>query len=265
MEYCNFQCYQEDLLVAGAMTGQAMWFDDVEKMIYNAAKGATRKDWTATAYMSRVNQYASETPYQEYRWRHAPPCCTHSAVISLPLFVSNMMMHDRDGNVFLTAYGPCRLHAADRSSYRDHELSVRQDRRANVRPAVRQGSRRQDSEVVRPAGSDRPINGTPQPIEPGVAEFFMVRKAGGFTAGDTITIIFDAMDRVAVRRHPQLPNQLWIERGPLLFACEVPTVWKQYPLKADVGYKLSPEADATDRVKGYSVACSDAALPKPRP
>ena len=31
MEYCNFQCYQEDLLVAGAMTGQATWFDDVEK------------------------------------------------------------------------------------------------------------------------------------------------------------------------------------------------------------------------------------------
>ena len=92
-------------------------------MIYNAAKGATRKDWTAAAYMSRVNQYASEDPIPGYKWRHAPPCCTHSAVISLPLFVSNMMMHDRDGNVFLTAYGPCRLHSADRSPHRDYEIS----------------------------------------------------------------------------------------------------------------------------------------------
>jgi hypothetical protein len=261
MEYCNFQCYQEDLLVAGAMTGRATWFDDVEKMIYNAAKGATRKDWTASAYFSRVNQYASEGAGQEYKWRHYPPCCTHSAVISLPLFVSNMMMNDRDGNVFLTVYGPCRLHTdgsllvTETTNYPfdktvtltfarpfDKAVGVKIPRWCDVREVV-----------VR-------VNGTPQTVEPSAAGFAMVRKTGGFAAGDTITIVFGAMDRVAVKRHPQLPNQLWIERGPLVFVCEVPTIWKQYPLNAHFGYTLSAEAGAAERVKGYSVDCSDAML-----
>ena len=261
MEYCNFQCYQEDLLVAGALTGQATWFDDIEKMIYNAAKGATRKDWTAAAYMSAVNQYASKDPKQEYKWRHGTACCTHSAVISLPLFVSNMMMHDGDGNVFLAAYGPCRLYArgslllAESTNYpfdKTVTLTFAQPFDKAVGVKIPRWCEPREVTVQ--------INGTPQPIEPGAAGFALVRKAGGFAAGDSMTITFDAMDRVAVRRHPQLPNQLWIERGPLVFVCEVPTIWKQYPLKAHFGYTLSAKADAADRVQGYSIERSDAAL-----
>lgn len=260
MEYCNFQCYQEDLLVAGTMTGQATWFDDVEKMIYNAAKGATRKDWTAAAYMSRVNQYVSAGK-QDYLWRHATPCCTHSAVISLPLFVSNMMMRDRDDNLFLTAYGPCRLHtdgsllATETTDYPfDKTVTLTFARPLDKAVGVKIPRWCDVREV------DVRINGTPQTLEPSATGFALVRKPGGFAAGDTVTIVFGAMDRVAVRRHPQLPDHLWVERGPLVFACEVPTIWNQYPFRAHFGYNLAPEAGAAERVKGYRIACSDTEL-----
>jgi hypothetical protein len=260
MEYCNFQCYQEDFWIAGSLTGEAAWFDDVEKMMYNAAKGATRKDWTAAAYMSRVDQYSSEGK-QDYLWRHGTSCCTHSAVISLPLFVSNMMMHDRDGNIFLTTYGPCRLHAAgallatETTNYpfdKTVTLTFARPFGKGVGLKIPRWCDRRDMTVR--------INGVSQRLEPSDAGFAMVRKEGGFSADDVITIVFDAMDRVVVRRHPQLPNHLWIERGPLVFACDVPTSWRQYPVNAHFGYTLVPEAGAAERVKGYSIDCSDAAL-----
>ena len=139
-----------------------------------------------------------------------------------------MMMHDRDGNVFLTAYGPCRLHTdgslllTESTSYPfDKTVALTFARPFDKAVGVRI-PRWCDSREV-----GLRINGTPQTIEPSAAGFAMVRKTGGFAAGDTITIGFGAMDRVAVKRHSQLPNQLWIERGPLVYVCEVPTVWKK--------------------------------------
>ena len=104
------------------------------------------------------------------------------------------------------------------------------------------------------------INGTPQPIEPSGTGFAIMRKAGGFAAGDSSTIAFDAMDRVAVRRHRQLPNPALDRAGTAGLCLRSATIWNQYPLKAYFGYTLSAKADAADRVQGYSIERSDAAL-----
>ena len=261
MEYCNFQCYQEDLLIAGALSGCATWFDHVEKMIYNAAKGATRKDWTAAAYMSRVNQYAAEAHHDLYTWRHDPPCCTHSAVISLPLFVSHMMMHDRAGNVFLTAYGPCRLQTDGTTLLTEttdypfdktvtltfakpfaHAVGIRIPRWCN------------DGAIT------VAINGVPQDIAKDAGTFAMVRKPGGFVPHDAIAIVFHHMDAIDVRRHPQLPGHIWIERGPLVFACDIPAAWNQSPAAPHYAYRLTPHAGTAAREQAYRIDHPDPAL-----
>ena len=265
MEYCNFQCYQEDFWSAGAISGQPKWFDYAEKMIYNAAKGATRKDWSASAYMSRVNQYATLTNggnhHQEYKWVHDPPCCTCSAVISLPLFVSHMFMHDAAGNIMLSAYGPCQLRT-EGSLLLTETTEYPFDKRIALKfaKAFDKGVGIKIPLWCDNGGISVMINGKPQDINAVPGTFAIVRKTGGFFAGDSISIVFDKMDSIEVKRHPQVSGYVWIERGPLTFACEVPTKWDQYPLKEHYGYNLAPSSGSADLEEGYYIDYPDSEL-----
>ncbi len=118
IEYCNFAFFNLTYGYMNEITGEAKYGDFVEELFYNGAQGARKKDEKAIAYLSAPNQVlATNTSasscvgdMQVYAPCYPISCCPVNAVALLPEFVRNMMHHDAEGNIYLSAYGPCSLH-----------------------------------------------------------------------------------------------------------------------------------------------------------
>lgn len=118
-EYCTYAYFENSLIHIAEATGDTLYIDLVERILFNGAQGARKKDEHAIAYMSSGNQihatwesgnYISDM--QEYAPVYPTSCCSATSCWVLPDFVRSMAMRGEDG-LYLTAYGPCEIHAGD--------------------------------------------------------------------------------------------------------------------------------------------------------
>ncbi len=98
------------------ITGKALYGDLMERILFNAAQGARKKDERAIAYMSSPNQFyatmesclfADNNSNEVYSPCYQVACCPTQSVRIIPEYIRAMFMHDKDENLFLPAYGPC--------------------------------------------------------------------------------------------------------------------------------------------------------------
>ena len=115
-EYCNFAFFNATYSVLSCITGKAKYGELMERMFYNAAQGARKKDEKAIAYLSAPNQlYATDISsnamfdMQVYAPCYPTACCPVNAVAVVPEFIRGMLLRDSDKNVYVMAYGPCSL------------------------------------------------------------------------------------------------------------------------------------------------------------
>ena len=115
-EYCNFAFFNATYSVLSCITGKAKYGELMERMFYNAAQGARKKDEKAIAYLSAPNQlYATDVSsnamfdMQVYAPCYPTACCPVNAVAVVPEFIRGMLLRDSDKNVYVMAYGPCSL------------------------------------------------------------------------------------------------------------------------------------------------------------
>ncbi len=115
-EYCSYAYFNQTYSHMSCITGEAKYGDYMEELFYNGAQGARKKDEKAIAYLSAPNQiYAtnkSSSAYndmQVYSPCYPTSCCPVNSVALLPEFVRGMILNDEYGNVYMTAYGPCKL------------------------------------------------------------------------------------------------------------------------------------------------------------
>ena len=92
------------------MTGDTLYGDYLEEMIFNAAQGSRKKDEKAVQYNSTPNQLFVDEQSSHYFGRHhlyAPihptSCCAVNSVIILPEFIRHLCMVDNDGNLHINA------------------------------------------------------------------------------------------------------------------------------------------------------------------
>ena len=117
IEYCSFPYFNLTYGYMNEATGEGKYGDYIEELFYNGAQGARKKDEKAIAYLTAPNQVlATDTSasscsgnMQVYAPCYPVSCCPANSVPILPEFVRNMMQHDDEGNIYLTAYGPCSL------------------------------------------------------------------------------------------------------------------------------------------------------------
>lgn len=115
-EYCNFAVFNSSYSYMSCITGNAKYGDLMERMFYNAAQGARKKDEKAIAYLSAPNQvYATDessnamTNMQVYAPCYPIACCPVNSVVVVPEFIRGMLLHDKDDNVYVMVYGPCEI------------------------------------------------------------------------------------------------------------------------------------------------------------
>ena len=119
-EYCNFSTYLNTFSWMASITGKAEYGDLMERILFNAAEGARKKDERAIAYMSSPNQlYATmescrfgENEIEVYSPCYQVACCPTQSVRIIPEYIRAMFMHDKNENLYLPVYGPCKVHFA---------------------------------------------------------------------------------------------------------------------------------------------------------
>ncbi len=121
-EYCNFAYFNATYSYLSCITGEAKYGELMERMFYNAAQGARKKDEKAIAYLSSPNQlYATDNSssamfdMQVYAPCYPTSCCPVNAVALVPEFVRGTILHDEKKNLFVMAYSPCSLACGDRA------------------------------------------------------------------------------------------------------------------------------------------------------
>ncbi len=112
-EYCTSTFVASSYAIMAAATGQAVWGDHIERVLFNVAQGARKKDERAIAYFVAPNQLCAtdhsshvHDPHGMYAPVHRTACCPVNSVIIIPEFVKNMAMTDGD-DLYILCYGPC--------------------------------------------------------------------------------------------------------------------------------------------------------------
>jgi hypothetical protein len=121
-EYCNFSTYLNTFSWMAGITGKAEYGDLMERILFNGGEGARKKDERAIGYMSSPNQlYATmqscrfaTNSYEVYAPCYNVACCPTQSVRIIPEYIRTMFLHDKDGNLYLPAYGPCSVHFASK-------------------------------------------------------------------------------------------------------------------------------------------------------
>ena len=121
-EYCSFTVHNRAYTFLASTSGKAVYGDYMEEIVYNGAQGGRLKNERAIAYCSAPNQVFANTHSTTAGWAndmqaYAPcypvSCCPVNSVIVIPEFVKNMAMTDENGDVYITAYGPCAIDAGN--------------------------------------------------------------------------------------------------------------------------------------------------------
>ena len=117
-EYCNFLNWMEYMQWLARMTGESRFGDLIERMTFNAAMGARKKDERAIAYDSSPNQFVATTTSdqggcQKYYEAYTPclfaGCCPAQSIRLVPSYLAMSVMKTATGDVAVNKYGPCHV------------------------------------------------------------------------------------------------------------------------------------------------------------
>jgi len=115
-EYCNFATYLNTFSWMARITGEAVYGDYMERILFNGAQGARKKDDRAIAYNSAPNQFfatqnscqfGNGASFGVYAPNFNVACCPAQSVRIYPEYIRTMFLRDREDNLYLPAYGPC--------------------------------------------------------------------------------------------------------------------------------------------------------------
>lgn len=113
-EYCDSIYYMENFLHLARITGKADYATRVERIAFNAAMGARRKDDRAMAYKSSPNQFRATIDSAQFSWHeyyeayapnHNACCCAANSVRLWPEYLRQAILK-KDGEYYVQLYGP---------------------------------------------------------------------------------------------------------------------------------------------------------------
>ncbi len=118
-ELCAVVEYMFSLETSIRVFGSAFFGDILEKTVYNSLPATMTPDLCAHQYVQQVNQVKSSLDERNwfddgvesniYGFKPNFGCCTANMHQGWPKFVENLWMKDGEGEIYITAYGPCEL------------------------------------------------------------------------------------------------------------------------------------------------------------
>jgi len=241
-EYCNFESFLNTFQHMARITGRAEYGDLMERILFNAAQGARKKDERAIAYMTSPNQllatmnstlYGCMSHYGVYAPCIDVACCPARSVVVYPMFVRALCMRDAEENLYLPAYGPCEIRFASGTGAK---IEIREETAypfhdtITLKIKASQAWKRKLNLKI-PAWCKKyrvELNGKAVAGGPTADGYLPVAHAW---RDDTLTVRFDMKPRVVETEDVYFPDEplRTVECGPLLFSIRVPVDWKEVP------------------------------------
>ena len=234
-EYCAFAFLEAALIHTAEASGNPGYIDLVERILFNGAQGARKKDEKAIAYMSSANQlYAASQSslfhgdLQQYAPVYPVACCPVTSCWVVPDYLRSLAMQGEDGYYF-AAYGPAEIRCGGFTVTEETEYPFRDTIRFRVRADA----------PVRTAlhfripgwckGASLTVNGEAVSAEAAAGTYLAVGRE--WRDGDVAelrlpmeVVIRRLDDSEMCARYPMA-----LEYGPLLFSLQLPEVWKAVP------------------------------------
>lgn len=243
-EYCNFTVFAYAFEQMCRITGKAEYGDKIERIVFNGAQGARKKDERAIAYMSSPNQlfaskrssaFGAEEDMGVYAPNYPVACCPAHSVRIMPEFVRSMCMKDGKEKLYFFTYGPCQVKWEGRCL----DVQTQYPFRDTITLKVRGEGERFTLKFRIPQWCQEPE------LTVCGEEWNTMRDENGFVEVDRQ---WNNEDTVVLR----FPMQIWwskaedangkhpivLERGPLVYAKKIEVNWKR---TKDTGYTPLPE------------------------
>ncbi|MDD4773872.1 MAG: glycoside hydrolase family 127 protein [Eubacteriales bacterium] len=234
-EYCAFTMYNKSLADLACITGDARYADDMERVVFNGAQGARKKDERAIAYLSSPNQiFATDNSsyadgiHQVYAPCVPVACCPVTSVRILPEFVRSIALTDGD-SLFYAVYAP--------STVRFKTLTVTLDTLYPFRDTLDfsfAAAKPLECAIYLRVpewceGAVFAVNGVPVGLEARPGEYVPIRRL--WSDRDLLTVRFPMKVRIKHINDSDRANNrpIVFEYGPLLFSLPIPEHWAPYP------------------------------------
>ncbi|MBR0144943.1 MAG: glycoside hydrolase family 127 protein [Clostridia bacterium] len=236
-EYCTYAFFESALIQTAEASGDPKYIDLVERILFNGAQGARKKDEKAIAYMTSANQlFAREDSsllhgdMAQYAPVYPTSCCPVTSCWVVPDYLRSMAMTDGE-ELYFTAYGPAEIDCGGFAVTEETEYPFGETVRFRVsagRPI------RKTLHFRIPGwceGASLAVNGEKGKTDAEAGTYVPVARE--WKDGDTVTL--ELPMKVRVRRLDDgdmcARYPIAFEYGPLLFALKVPEVWKPVPGK----------------------------------
>lgn len=236
VEYCNYQTYNHAYAWLAMATGEAGWGEAIERALFNGAEGARKKDERAIAYMDTPNQilakstsslYADEPDYNVYAPCYNVACCPAHSVCLIPEYIRDMIMTDKDNEVYFFCYGPVKIQTKHFEIDIDTLYPFREDIVLHIKKAdnLRCFFRIPKWSTL----STAEVNGKNYNLVPEENGFAVLPEP--ICTGDTVKLYFRMTVRLSKLDDSAGASKfpIVVERGPLLYALPIPEKW--YPYK----------------------------------
>ena len=234
-EYCNFSTFNHSYAWLAMATGEASWGDEIERIVFNGAQGARKKDERANAYMSAPNQlhagissshFGAQHDMGAYAACYSTACCPTQAVRTVPEFIRSMCMLDEEGQMHLFCYGP----AAVKSDVMEFEMDTLYPFRETITLHITK-AKDQTLHLRIPAWCKKPmirVNDKTAGLAFCENGFAVLQTA--LNTGDTVQIRFPMEVKLTKVDDSEANSKfpISIERGPLVYALPMPEKWTPY-------------------------------------
>ena len=234
-EYCSFSYLTAAMLQLTEATGNPMYVDELERIVFNGAQGARKKDERAIAYLTSPNQiFATVTSSYATHYMHIytpcypTACCPTTSMWVMPNYLRTMALQGEDG-IYLSAYGPAEIRCG--------AFTLQEDTRYPFRDTVQftfcsEGHVDTALHFRVPKwckGMELIVNGEAVLVTAKAGEYQTVWRT--WKNGDTVTLrlpmaveTFKVDDADCAGKFPMA-----FEYGPLLFSLHIPERWREVP------------------------------------
>ncbi len=120
-ETCGFGEFAKSFYLLGQLTGQAMYADRVEDLLFNHLPAAQTPDLKALHYLtasnqpqldaSRKHEYQNKGRQIDYSPSETYRCCQHNVAMAWPWFAENLWQASADGGLVAWMYAACEVTA----------------------------------------------------------------------------------------------------------------------------------------------------------
>ena len=208
-------------------TGDIAFADDAEKLTYNAMMGARNKNGTAitygkmdNCYILDGNHYENGHSREDSRYKYSPThsepavCCVPNYGRNFTYFLDQMWMK-KDNGIVATMFGPSEI----KVKLNGETVIIEQITKYPLSDQVTFKFKMNkpvifDLYIRKPSWSNKVVSS----IDLGDTEEGYYKVSNEWKDGDAFTISFDNDTKI----HNASNEELYVQRGPIVFAYEIP-------------------------------------------